>query len=143
MNIRPVTQSDFSHWMPLWQQYLDFYQHELPAGVTRSVFERLCAGNEMLGLVATGDDGQLTGLMNLVFHPSTWSLHGYCYVEDLLVAPEYRGQGIARALFAYAGQLADKRQCDRVYWFTQQDNQAARRLYDSIGHQIPFVVYNR
>ncbi|MBJ3815607.1 GNAT family N-acetyltransferase [Shimwellia pseudoproteus] len=143
MNIRPVTSADFALWQPLWQQYLDFYQRELPAGVTRTVFERLCVGNEMLGLVAAGDDGQLLGLMNLVFHPSTWSLHGYCYVEDLLVDQAARGQGIARALFSYAGQLADKRQCDRVYWLTREDNQAARGLYDSIGHQIPFVVYNR
>ena len=143
MIIRPATPADFPLWMPLWQQYLDFYQRDLPAGITRSVFERLCVGNEMLGLVAASDDGQLLGLMNLVFHSSTWSLHGYCYVEDLLVAPEYRGQGVARALFAYAGQLADKRQCDRVYWLTGKDNLAARSLYDSLGHQIPFVVYNR
>ncbi len=143
MKIRPLTTQDHVNWMPLWQAYLDFYKHPLPQALTEDVFARLCQGEALVGLVAEDENGALLGFMNLVFHPSTWSLTSYCYVEDLLVDPQARGKGIARALFDHAGELAKSRQCDRVYWLTATDNTTARKLYDSIGECIPFVVYNR
>ncbi|WP_058911131.1 GNAT family N-acetyltransferase [Entomohabitans teleogrylli] len=142
MHVRTLTLNDRSLWLPLWQQYLDFYRHALPPDVTEEVFTRLCAGDALVGLVAERD-GQLLGLMNLVFHPSTWSRSGYCYVEDLLVTPAARRQGVAKALFEHAWQLADQRQCDRVYWFTEEHNDSARALYDTLGQRAPFVIYRR
>ena len=91
--------------------------------------------------MAVGGDDRPVGLAHLVFHPSTWSLDAYCYLEDLYVEPAARGTGAAQALFGAVYAEADARGAERVYWLTQAYNGAARSLYDGVGHLTSFVVY--
>lgn len=37
-------------------------------------------------------------------------------LEDLFVKEEYRGQGIAKTLFSYLGQVANEKDCPRMDW---------------------------
>ena len=64
-----------------------FYRADVAPQVTDRTFERLGQDEQVYGLVAEDAEGRLLGLMNLVFHPSTWSAVGYCYIEDLYVSP--------------------------------------------------------
>ena len=99
--------------------------------------------DDVVGLVAEGDDGALLGFAHLVFHPSTWSTAPYCYLEDLFVSPAARGTATARDLVAAAYAEADRRGAARTYWQTQQYNGAARSLYDQVGRVTSFIVYER
>ncbi|MEE4485701.1 GNAT family N-acetyltransferase [Serratia ficaria] len=141
--IRRVSGDDKRQWLALWQGYLHFYRADLAPQVSDVTFERLCNDAQVHGLVAEGPDGQLSGLMNLVFHPSTWSAAGYCYIEDLYVSPQARGQKVSEKLFEQAYRLAEQRGSDRVYWMTQEYNAPARSLYDKIGKRSSFIVYTR
>ena len=143
LTVRPLVLADKLQWAMLWDGYLAFYQHPLADEVTSNTFARLCANQEMVGLVAEDADGQLLGLMHLLFHPSTWSIAGYCYIEDLFVSETARGQGVARKLFAHAYALADLRGSDRVYWATHDTNSTAKALYDSLGERTGFLTYRR
>jgi GNAT superfamily N-acetyltransferase len=107
-----------------------------PDAVTEATFARLVDGDDpaLVGLVAERD-GRLAGLAHLVFHPSTWSTAGYCYLEDLFVAREARGGGVGEALFAAVYAEADHAGAERVYWHTQEYNAPARSLYDQVGHR--------
>lgn len=141
--VRPLTGSDYPGWLPLWDGYLHFCQHPLSEHVTQLTFERLCIGERLAGLVAEAPDGTLLGLAHLVFHPSTWSDHGYCHLEDLYVSEAVREQGIAHRLFEAACRLADEKQCDRVYWTTHETNTRARALYDQLGERTALLTYRR
>lgn len=88
VTIRRINGDDKAQWLALWQGYLDFYRADVAPQVTDRTFERLGQDEQVYGLVAQDADGQLLGLMNLVFHPSTWSAVGYCYIEDLYVSPQ-------------------------------------------------------
>ena len=139
---RRLRGSDRDGWEVLWDGYLSFYRAEVANDVTALTFKRLCDGEQgMLGLVALGAGDQLVGLAHLVFHPTTWSAEGYCYLEDLFVDPGHRGGEVATALFSAAYAEARKRGVSRVYWHTQQFNGAARSLYDTVGQLTSFVVY--
>jgi GNAT superfamily N-acetyltransferase len=81
--------------------------------------------------------------MNLIFHPSTWSSVGYCYIEDLYVSPAARGKKVSEKLFEQAYLLANEKGSDRVYWMTQEYNAPARSLYDKIGKRTSFIAYER
>lgn len=140
--IRPLQQSDFDAWLPLWQGYLRFYRAELPEETTAETFERLVRG-ELVGLVAEGDDGALLGFVHLVFHASTWATGSYCYLEDLFVSPAARGTSTAKELFAAVYAEADRRGAAKTYWQTQEYNGAARSLYDQVGRPTSFIVYER
>jgi GNAT superfamily N-acetyltransferase len=138
--VRPVAEADRGAWMALWQGYLDFYETVLGPGVTEETFARLVDEREgMFGLVAEVD-GTVAGFTNVVTHPSTWSTDTYVYLEDLFVAAELRGRGIARTLIEAVYERAGDR---KVYWQTHESNAAGRRLYDKVAAHDGFLVYER
>lgn len=142
MAIRELRREDYDSWMELWRGYLSFYRADISEQVTLRTFTGLCnAGDDMLGLVAVDEHGQLVGLAHSVFHPSTWALTGYCYLEDLFVAPSARGTGVAKQLIDATAEAARGRGVERLYWHTQQFNGAARSLYDTVGQLTSMVVY--
>lgn len=141
--IRPLQRSDFDSWLPLWKAYLRFYRAELSEETTARTFERLVAGDVLVGLVAENDEGELVGLAHLVFHASTWAREPYCYLEDLFVSPQARGTSTAGDLFVAVYAEADRRGAAKTHWQTQQYNGPARSLYDQVGRLTSFIVYER
>jgi GNAT superfamily N-acetyltransferase len=142
-SVRRLLSRDLPDWERLFAGYCSFYRADVPEEVRRSSFERLCAGGDLVGLVAVDDDDRPIGLMHLVFHPSTWSGRVYCYIEDLYVDPAHRGGDVAKSLFQAGYAAADERRADRTYWQTQEFNAPARSLYDTVGHRTSFIVYAR
>ena len=141
--VSPLEPRDFDAWLPLWDGYNSFYRNEVTAEVTENTFRRLHEGADgFFGLVAEHDGG-LVGLAHAIFHPSTWTTHSYCYLEDLFVARTHRGSGAARALIEGIYAEADRRGADSVYWHTQSYNAPARSLYDQVARSTSFVVYER
>ena len=119
-----------------------FYRADVAPQVTERTFERLGQDEQVYGLVAEDAEGRLLGLMNLVFHPSTWSAVGYCYIEDLYVSPQARPQGVGKAVRTGVSAGGGTRQRSGL-WMTQEYNAPARSLYDKIGRRSSFIVYTR
>jgi GNAT superfamily N-acetyltransferase len=140
---RRLAADDRAAWNPLWDAYCAFYRAEVEPAVTDRTYGRLCAGDDGVGLVAVDDAGRIVGFANLLFHESTWSARGYCYLEDLYVAPGQRGTGVAKRLIEHVYAVADARGAERVYWHTQEYNAPARSLYDTVARRTSFVVYRR
>lgn len=142
--VRRLATSDREAWDGLWAGYLKFYEHVLAPEVTEAVFAQLCAeGGPFTGLIAEGADGQPAGFAHLVFHPSTWALEDYCYLEDLFVEPAARRTGVARALIAATYDEADRRGAAKTYWQTQEGNREGRTLYDQVATRSGYLVYER
>lgn len=139
--ISALTSSDRGDWLRLWQAYLTFYESELDDAVTGATFERLVAGDGMHGALARDENGRAVGLVHWLPHPSTWSVRGYCYLEDLFVAPDARGGGVGAALIEHVRRWADVEGLGKVYWLTQRDNARARSLYDRVAQYTGFVHY--
>lgn len=144
LQIRGLRAADEPAWRRLWTAYLDFYETELPEAVYRSTFDRLVADDprEFHGLLALVDD-QPIGLAHFLFHRSCWSVSDLCYLQDLYVAPEARGQSLGRALIEAVYAAADAAGHPEVYWQTQHFNAVGRRLYDRVGQLSDFIVYER
>jgi GNAT superfamily N-acetyltransferase len=144
LTIRPIEASDEARWRELWRGYLEYYETVLPDEVYRTTFARLLSGekNEFSGMLAVLE-GEPVGLVHYLFHRSSWDVPNVCYLQDLYTRPDARGQGVARALIEAVYAAADAGSAPHVYWFTQDFNARARRLYDQIGVQTPFIRYNR
>ena len=144
LEIRPLRASDEPQWRRLWTGYLEYYESTLPEEVYRSSFDRMLSDedNEFSGLIALLD-GKPIGLVHYLFHRHGWKLENVCYLQDLFVDKALRGTGAGRALIEAVYEKADAAGCPSVYWLTQHFNEVGRRLYDRVGKQTPFIVYNR
>jgi GNAT superfamily N-acetyltransferase len=143
VTIRALTDDDYPQWLGLWAGYLRFYRHRLPEEITQATFDRLVDPKHELMALVGESEGRLVGFAHYLFHPSTWSLSGYCYLEDLFVDPDSRGQGAGRALIQGVYAAADAAGASKVYWLTQEFNADARALYDTLGHRTSSIKYER
>lgn len=143
--VRPVAREDFDRWLPLWDGYNAFYDRVGPTAlapdITRTTWQRFFDAYEPVhGLVAEVD-GHLTGLAHYLFHRSTTTVEPSVYLQDLFIAPDWRGRGVGQALIAAVGQQAQAAGASRVYWLTHETNETAMRLYDQVAERSGFVVY--
>lgn len=83
-------------------------------------------------LVLLGGSGP-DGLAVLRFRPGIWSAALECYLAELYVKPELRGQGIGRALMEAVLIAARERGADHIDLGTSEADMAARALYESLG----------
>lgn len=144
IRVRPLRESDKADWLGLFRDYIAFYRASVADEIVELTWRRLMeVDSSLVGLAAVNEGGRLLGIALLVFHRSTWSATGYCYLEDLYVVPEARGRGIGRALIEAVYGEADARGATRTYWVTEEENTTARRLYDAMATRAPFVQYRR
>ena len=76
--IRELRAEDRARWDELWAGYLAYYKQDLPKDITEHTWQRLIDPQAPLhALVAIRGEG-LAGIVHYLFHPSTWSVNGYC-----------------------------------------------------------------
>ncbi len=142
--IRALHPDDRGEWGEMWCDYLAFYQTSVPPEVYDTTFARMLGDErrDFCALVAQ-QDGRLVGLTHYLFHRHAWKVEDVCYLQDLYTRPETRGSGAGRALIEAVYKAADANGVATVYWLTQDFNETARRLYDRVGVQTPFIKYQR
>lgn len=79
------------------------------------------------------DGAEPHGLAVLRFRPAIWTKALECYLADLYVSPDRRGQGLGRALMEAAIGLARRQGADYMDLGTGEDDVVARALYESLG----------
>ncbi|KEY57137.1 GNAT family N-acetyltransferase [Serratia sp. DD3] len=78
-------------------------------------------------------DGKPAGYAVFFMSYSTWLGKSGIYLEDLYIAPQFRGAGSGKALLRHIAQLACERGCGRLEWSVLDWNQPAIDFYLSIG----------
>ena len=58
------------------------------------------------------------------------------YLEDLFVLPEYRRQGIGKAMLSYLSKLARERDAGRLEWSVLDWNESAIAFYQDMGAKV-------
>lgn len=142
LNVRTVTAEDAETWAVLYGGYRAFYNlPEDPAAIARTWEWIVNAEHGLVGLVATEDDVPV-GLANLRWfaRPSTAAMG--LYLDDLFTSPDVRSRGVGRALLKRAAEIAGEDGANVVRWITAADNATARRLYDAVARETPWVTYD-
>ncbi len=140
--IRDPAPPDEMAWRTLWSQYNSFYEVSIPEPVTAQTWRRILdPASPIFGRLAEADGG-IVGFSVSLLHDSTWTIAPACYLEDLFVAPAFRGRGCGRILIADLVDRARSGGWSRLYWHTRANN-PARRLYDEFAKADDFVRYRR
>jgi ribosomal protein S18 acetylase RimI-like enzyme len=99
-----------------------------PNTLAQRVVELLDADASVL-LGGSGPDG----IAVLRFRRAIWTPNLECYLAELYVVPQERGHGLGRALMVAAMDHARRRGADYMDLGTNEDDIAARALYESVG----------
>jgi GNAT superfamily N-acetyltransferase len=86
------------------------------------------------------ENGQIVGMVNLLFTISTALGERVALLEDMVVSPEVRGTGIGAKLLSEAISLARERGCKRITLLTDRSNEAAQRFYAKQGFVLSSMV---
>ena len=100
-------------------------------------FERaLFRVNPVIGALIAERDGHLAG--TVVWHRSFSTNAGQeiMYLEDILVMPDFRRMGVAKALMRATAQLAVEQGYDAVFWMAKDWNEGALKFYRECGADI-------
>jgi ribosomal protein S18 acetylase RimI-like enzyme len=100
-----------------------------PAETLAERFRELLTRDTVVLLGGSGPDG----LAVMRFRPAIWTTELECYLAELYVVPERRGQGLGRALMNEAMDTARAEGATYMDLGTSEDDVAARRLYESLG----------
>lgn len=141
VTIESAEQKDYASWLPLWINYQTFYRTKISDEVTKLTWERFLTPNEPVYCAVAKYDGKIVGLVHYLFHRSTWAESNYCYLEDLFVSEEVRGQHIGKQLIEYVQQQAQKHHASRLYWHTHETNLRGQRLYDWVAQKSGMIEY--
>ena len=143
--VRPIRQSDFAAWQPLWNGYNAFYGREgataLSPATTSTTWQRFFEPTEPVYALVAQAEGTLLGLAHYLFHRSTTRVELTCYLQDLFTVEAERGRGVGRSLIEGVHQAAKAAGVKRVYWQTHETNVAGRLLYDKVAKHAGFIVY--
>ena len=147
VSISLISNNEFENWNTLWKKYLLFYESAISNAVTEKTWERIQSDKHKLysfGAYQTdGNQKSLIGFTNFLYHPTTWSITDYCYLEDLFVEKKFRGSGAGKALIEAVWEHCKTVGVNRLYWKTKEDNYVARILYDRVANCSGFVEYEK
>ena len=147
ITVRPLNESDFPDWSPLWDGYNAFYgkvnETALDPKITKATWQRFFDQNEPVFALVAEFEGKIVGFTHYLYHRSTSRLDLVTYLQDLFTEPSMRGKGVGRALINAVYAQAKQANHSRVYWQTHETNAAGRLLYDKVAKHAGFLIYGQ
>lgn len=138
MLIRPLERKDYDGWLPLWQENC---LNQISEAVTDETWRRLNNPKEQVYGLGAFDGETLIGILHYVLHPTTGFIEPACYMQDLFVREDRRGQGIAKQLVWELNSIAKNENYARLYWFVDNGNESAVNLYKNLGIKLDFGLH--
>ncbi len=120
--------------------------HELRNHLSFNEFKSLFEQAKKLGdyklLAFENDKGQIIASMG--YRILVDFVHGrHFYVDDLVVANEYRSKGIGAKILQIAEQLAAKNDCNNLRLCTGIQNIEGKKFYEKNGWDLRAVAYKK
>ncbi len=138
IQIRPLQMDDFGQWLSLWDQNNLGHKNE---AITAQTWARISDDNSSVFGFGAVEGENMIGLAHYILHPTTGAINDAAYLQDVFVAPNYRGKGIAKKLVNSVIKQGKKEQWSRLYWLAESNNEAAQALYKKIAPPLDFTLH--
>ena len=133
--ISVVGEADLEDLLPLLRGYCDFYEVSPSDEALLAVSRALIADPEREGLqlIAREPSGHAVGFATLYWTWQTLNAARLGVMNDLFVADEARGTGLADRLIAACRERCATHGARELGWQTAKDNHRAQKVYDRVG----------
>jgi len=137
LKIRPATPTDVPVLFELIQALAEYEKlSHLVTGTVDALHDHLFGAKPYVEAILAEYEGQTVGFALFFSNYSTFLTKPGIYIEDLFVRPEFRRQGIGKALLTYMAQLAVERDCGRLEWSVLDWNEPAIAFYQRLGATV-------
>lgn len=143
VDIRPVTAADHNAWLPLWKAYQAFYNTTIADEVTQTTWQRMLDSAEPMNAALAWKGEEAVGMVHWIYHRSCWTVENSCYLQDLIVSEQCRGQKVGRRLIEFVYATAKNDGCVKVHWLTQETNANAISLYEHVAERPGFIQFRK
>jgi GNAT superfamily N-acetyltransferase len=133
VRIERVGEADLGDLLPLVRAYCDFYAASPSDEELLALSRALIADPEREGVQLLAREGRAVGFATIFWSWATTSAERIGVMNDLFVAPEARGSGVAEALIEACRAECVTRGAGKLTWQTAPDNAVAMRVYDRVG----------
>ncbi len=135
MKIGRVGEAELGDLLPLVRAYCDFYAVSPSDEDLLTLSRALIADPEREGvqLLARDAEGRAVGFATIFWSWATTSAERIGVMNDLFVAPEARGMGVAEALIEACRAECVAHGAGKLTWQTAPENAAAIKVYDRVG----------
>jgi GNAT superfamily N-acetyltransferase len=136
--ITVVAEADLEELLPLLRGYCDFYEVAPSDEALLAVSRALIADPEREGLQLIargvgGDEVRAVGFATLYWTWQTLNAARLGVMNDLFVAEEARGTGLADRLIAACRERCVPHGARELAWQTAKDNYRAQKVYERVG----------
>ena len=136
VTVRRAQPADIDILATLFEGYRAFYECAADASRARHFLaDRLAKGDSTIFVAIDDATGAGAGFVQLYPVYSSLQMKRAWILNDLFVAPAYRGRHISRMLMDAARALADETGAAYLALETARDNATARALYESLGYK--------
>ena len=139
--IREIQLKDKDQWEKLYRGYADFYKAEINDKILQTVWGWLNDNKHELQGIAYEVDNKIVALAHFRRMPRPLKGQDICFLDDLFVDPQHRGQKIGEKLINRIREISKSRGWSLVRWITRDDNLRAKSLYDRISEKTNWDVY--
>ena len=80
-------------------------------------------------------EGKAIGSLMLTREWSDWNNKWYWWVQSVYVVPEYRRQGVYKAMYMKVKEEAKERGISQIRLYVDKTNSSAQRVYQCLGMQ--------
>lgn len=142
ITVDPPRPEDEETWRELYEGYQKFYKMPETPQVAETVWQWIHDSSHVTEcLLARDASGRVVGLAHYRDVPRPLSGATAGFLDDLFVAPDVRGEGIAEALIAAVSTIGRERGWAWLRWFTAEDNYRARAFYDRVAYLSQWKTY--
>ncbi|MCS4275884.1 ribosomal protein S18 acetylase RimI-like enzyme [Mycetocola sp. BIGb0189] len=144
MSVRPIRADEFTDWHRLFSAYAGLFRDGVSEEHAALVWGWITRGEHQLhALVVTDDSDRPVGLAHVRWIARPLAGEMGLYLEDLVIDPDVRAQGLGRQLLDGVAEFARAGGAPTVRWITAPDNTRARALYAQVAEEAPYIIYDR
>ncbi len=134
MNVRTATRADIPLILELIQALAEYEKLSDACVATVENLDASLFGPRPYAEALIGEwQGEPAGFALFFHNYSTFLAQPGIYLEDLFVKPEFRGNGIGKALLIRLAKIAEERDCGRLEWSVLDWNEPSIGFYKKLG----------
>jgi len=139
--IRKLERNDKKNWIKLYCGYAKFYKVQMNQEILDTLWEWIHNEIHDVNAICYEFDGKIVGIAHYRTMPRPIKGQYICFLDDLFVEPEFRGQKIAQKLISHLKSLSKDNNWDGIRWITHSSNENAKKLYNKIANNTGFELY--